>query len=264
MNFKKIIWIFFLAFIVLDIFLVYSYVQQNDYVDSTTNTTSSDTGDSILKSIHNDQITTGKISKAKGAGYYIASANNDELRDKADQLNYVSWSYNSHRLTVNFATMIKLGADREKTLDDLVAKPSQVINGKEYRYAAGLSSKNTVVYTQMIHGQPVYSNAGQIRFTIKNGYVTGYTQGYLSKVQTLREKKETISQQRALMWLYQYNKLPSNSTVVWSALGYTKLLAVNNNTIYIPTWNFYIKNNSSGNYYYRRINAFTGTVMEEE
>lgn len=264
MNFKKIIWIFFLAFIVLDIFLIYSYTQQNDYVDATTNTVNGNEASSILKSIHNDQITTGKISQAKGVGYYIASADDDYLRDKADQLNFVSWAYNNHRLTVTFATMVKLGTNPQKTMKALLNKENQVINGKDYRYAASLSSKNTLVYTQLVHGKPVYSSAGQIRFTVKNGYVTGYTQGYLSKVQTLREKKETISQQRALVWLYQYNKLPSNSTIEWSDLGYTKLLAVNNSTIYIPTWNFYIKNNASGNYYYRRINAFTGTVMEED
>lgn len=138
----------------------------------------------------------------------------------------------------------------------------------KYRWQAlffndNLSTKNTIVYTQELYGKPVYSSEGQIRFTVKDGYVTGYTQTYIHAADILREKKDTISQKRALMWLYQYNKLPQNSTVEWCKLGYTKLLDVNNSVVYIPTWNFCISSKASGTVQYRRINAFTGAVMDE-
>lgn len=71
--------------------------------------------------------------------------------------------------------------------------------------------------------------------------MTGYTQGYMNDIQILREKRDTISQERALIWLYQYNKLPANTQVLWCHLGYTRLLSVNNSIVYIPTWNFCIK-----------------------
>lgn len=61
----------------------------------------------------------------------------------------------------------------------------------------------------------------------------------------------------------QYNKLPANTQVLWCHLGYTRLLSVNNSIVYIPTWNFCIKNSNTGNIQYRRINAFTGSVMDE-
>ena len=62
-----------------------------------------------------------------------------------------------------------------KTIDEFLKDNSIVIFGKEYTYNKDLSTKSVVVYTQMIYGGPVYSSDGQIRFEIKNSYVTGYT-----------------------------------------------------------------------------------------
>lgn len=136
------------------------------------------------------------------------------------------------------------------------------MKGQKYRYNENLSTKNTVVYTQIIHGTPVYMTNGQIRFNIRNGYVTGYSQGVLSDIEVLQERP-IISQERAVIWLYQYNKIINNSSVEWVKLGYTKLLSVNNNIVYIPTWVIAVKSNSTGNTQYRRINAFSGAIMDE-
>lgn len=265
MNFKRIEWIFVIAFIALDIFWLSVYVTQNDTIDQRTSSFSTtSTSGSVLKSIKNDQISYGRLSNKPQAGYYVSSSNSNILREKADQL-YYSWEYANHKLTVNFTDGLKL-VDPDKpqaTIDEFLKDNSIVIFGKEYTYNKDLSTKSVVVYTQMIYGGPVYSSDGQIRFEIKNGYVTGYTQGYMNDIQILREKRDTISQERALIWLYQYNKLPANTQVLWCHLGYTRLLSVNNSIVYIPTWNFCIKNSNTGNIQYRRINAFTGSVMDE-
>lgn len=60
MNFKRIEWIFVIAFIALDIFLLSVYVTQNDTIDQRTSSFSTtSTSGSILKSIKNDQISYG-------------------------------------------------------------------------------------------------------------------------------------------------------------------------------------------------------------
>ncbi len=230
MNFKRIEWIFVIAFIALDIFLLSVYVTQNDTIDQRTSSFSTtSTSGSVLKSIKNDQISYGHLSNKPQAGYYVSSSNSNILREKADQL-YYSWEYANHKLTVNFTAGLKL-VDPDKpqaTIAEFLKDDSVVLFGKEYTYNKDLSTKSVVVYTQMIYGGPVYSSDGQIRFEIKNGYVTGYTQGYMNDIQILREKRDTISQERALIWLYQYNKLPANTQVLWCHLGYTRLLSVNN------------------------------------
>lgn len=263
MNFKRIEWIFLVAFIILDLFLMTTYFHQDSIVESTTTSTQS-TASSLMKSLKNDQISHGALSDRTQSGYYLAAPKDNYLRDKAGQLHYVTWTYANHKLNATFISGIKMNvADPKTSLDTVVRDPAEVPLGRQYSFNAGLSSKNTVVYTQNIYDRPVYSGEGQIRFTVKDGYVTGYTQTYVHNAETLREKKDTISQKRAVMWLYQYNKLPQNSTVEWCRLGYTKLLDVNGSVVYIPTWNFCIRSKTSGSVQYRRINAFTGAVMDE-
>lgn len=266
MNFRRIEWIFFLAFIVLDIFLIFTYFQQNWSVVSIKNSNQG-ANETIMKSIRNDQIEINPIlSNRASEGYYLASPNSDDLKNKADtDLHYVTWTYNDHKLTGNFTTLIKINDsdNPQKTLNSVVDDASLIIHGKDYAYSKELSSKNTIVYTQMVHGKPIYTPEGQLRFTVKGGYVVGYTQRHLAKIHQLREVKKTISQRRAVILLYQYNKIPANSTVKWVKLGYTKLLTANNNTILIPTWNVKIKSDTSGIVQYRRLNAFTGAIMDD-
>ncbi len=221
MNFKRIEWIFFIAFIALDIFLVVSFLRQNSQLISVTNSRE-DATNSIMKSIRSEQISYGNLSDKTSTGFYLASTNEDSLQRQAQTLKNVSWTYVNNRLEVNFVSPIKIDDKKglKQTLKTILDNKTLISNGQDY------------VYT------------------------------YLDNLQILREKKKTISQKRALIWLYQYNKLPYNSSVEWCHLGYSKLLAVNGSTIYIPTWNFSIKNKSSESVVYRRINAFTGAVID--
>ncbi|KRL05829.1 two-component system regulatory protein YycI [Liquorilactobacillus oeni] len=265
MNFKRIELIFFIAFIVLDIFLFASYVQNDDILVSTTSPANEDTTTSIMKSIRDDQISYGDLSNKKNEGFYIASSQKDTLKEKAPVLQGLSWSYYDHKVTVAFENSVKIKDEKQpqETLNAVMKDSSKVIEGRQYTYNKSLSNKSVVVFTQMIKGYPVYTANGQVRFTIRNGYATGYTQGMLENVEFLHEKRPVISQKRAVIWLYQYNKLLSNSSVQWVRLGYTKLLSVNDSLVYIPTWTVAVKSNSTGNVQYRRINGFTGATMDD-
>lgn len=264
MNFRRIEWIFLIAFIALDIFLIGAYYNQSG-VETEKDAGSARTTTSVLRSLKDDQITyPSKLSNKENDGYYIASPDDDYLATKIDQLgkNKAEYSKRDKKLSVNLDKRVKVknNDQPEKTINKIVADESMVAEGDEYHYDPNFSSKNGVVYTQMIYGKRVSSERGMLRFNISKGYVTGYSQTYLSDIEILREKKNTISQRRALVWLYQYNKLPANSTVRWGNLGYTKLLSVNGSTVYIPSWNFSVK--TGGTTVYRRINAFNGAVMD--
>ena len=62
--------------------------------------------------------------------------------------------------------------------------------------------------------------------------------------------------------LYTYSELPNNSKVILLKQVYTKLLTVKGNTIYIPTWLAAIENNTSKTVTLKRVNAFTGTIIQ--
>ncbi|KRN08654.1 two-component system regulatory protein YycI [Liquorilactobacillus mali] len=264
MNFKRIELIFFIAFIALDIFLFMSYSQKDDAVISTTKSTNENSLSSVLRSIKGDQITYGELSNKKGEGFYISSSTRNDLQGNISSLQNQTVSYQNHKIVGSFENPIKIKktSKPQNTLDAIVSDKTKIVEGRKYKYNKSLSTKSTVVYTQLVHGTPVYMTNGQIRFNIRNGYVIGYSQGILDDVDILQEHP-IISQERAVIWLYQYNKLMSNSSVEWVNLGYTRLLSVNNNIVYIPTWVIAVKSNSTGNVQYRRINAFSGAIMDE-
>lgn len=264
MNFRRIEWIFLIAFIALDIFLIGTYYNQNG-VETERSTGNSKTTSSVLRSLKDDQITyPANLSSKENDGYYIASPNSDYLSSKISQLGQskAEYSSNDKKLSVTFNKKVKIknSSQPQETTDKIISNKTLVINGRQYRYDANFSTDSELIYTQMVYGKRVASDQGIVKFTLAKGYITGYSQTYLPDIEILREKKTTISQKRALVWLYQYNKLPANSKVKWSKLGYTKLLSVNGSTVYIPTWNFLIK--TSGTTVYRRINAFNGAVMD--
>lgn len=96
-----------------------------------------------------------------------------------------------------------------------------------------------------------------------NHQIVSYSQTYLQDIKSLREKSETISETRALIWLYQYNEIPNNTKVAWTELGYTKLLSIDNDRVFIPTWIIAIKPQNSTQVQIKRINAFTGGIIKE-
>ncbi|GEB73798.1 two-component system regulatory protein YycI [Levilactobacillus brevis] len=270
MDFRRIEWLFLVAFIVIDIFLFAAFQRDTSgETDTSSNRSSSDT--TILKEMRADNISFKAPSKKSGEGYYISTSNDSSIKSNLTSLSNQTVRYQSDgTITSTFKTPIT-GVDTQhpdKTLDTVVSNSTLILNGTDYTYNAKLSSRNTVVYTQEVADGPIYSRYGEIRFSLTNaGTVTGYTQGYLANVSTLREKTETISERKALIWLYQYNQIPNNTKVVWTKLAYTRYFNLKNSSVYIPTWVVAVKSNSGNNagvLQLKHVNAFTGAILSND
>lgn len=270
MDFRRIEWLFLVAFIVIDIFLFAAFQRDTSgETDTSSNRSSSDT--TILKEMRADNISFKAPSKKSGEGYYISTSNDSSIKSSLTSLSNQTVRYQSDgTITSTFKTPIT-GVDTlhpDKTLDTVVSNSTLILNGTDYTYNAKLSSRNTVVYTQEVADGPIYSRYGEIRFSLTNaGTVTGYTQGYLANVSTLREKTETISERKALIWLYQYNQIPNNTKVVWTKLAYTRYFNLKNSSVYIPTWVVAVKSNSGNNagvLQLKHVNAFTGAILTND
>ena len=270
MDFRRIEWLFLVAFIVIDISLFAAFQRDTSgETDTSSNRSSSDT--TILKEMRADNISFKAPSKKSGEGYYISTSNDSSIKSNLTSLSNQTVRYQSDgTITSTFKTPIT-GVDTQhpdKTLDTVVSNSTLILNGTDYTYNAKLSSRNTVVYTQKVADGPIYSRYGEIRFSLTNaGTVTGYTQGYLANVSTLREKTETISERKALIWLYQYNQIPNNTKVVWTKLAYTRYFNLKNSSVYIPTWVVAVKSNSGNNagvLQLKHVNAFTGAILTND
>ena len=267
MNFKRIQWIFLLAFLVFDLVVGGSLLWGNRFTTATSQLNRQST---VLREMHNDAISYGSLSNRQQTGYYIAgkrSGDSGKLEEATSSLHDQDFRMASGTLTSEFDTPIKVNKQNpSKRINRLLKNKRMVALGSNYRYSKYLSDKNTVVYTQIVEGRPLESTDGQLRFHLNNGReVIGYTQTYLQDAEVLRPRTSTISQQRAVTWLYKHNQLPNNSRIQWAVLGYTKLLSTTTDDkgVYVPTWIVEIKTKNSGTVQQLRVNAFNSTVMKE-
>lgn len=265
MNFRRIQWIFLIVFLIIDIFLLFSYTSSDEFEMMSTQSSSKET--TIVKEMKDDSITVGSLSNNSGTGYYISSDDSNVLQNRTNQLKNVNTSYSDDSLTVTFSKSISINTKNPaKSLNKVVKDSTRVIFGSQYVYNDRLTSdeNGVIVYSQKGPDHNILSNDGQLRFKVVNGQVTGYTQTYLNGVNPLREKETTISEKKAVIWLYQHNEIPNNSQVKWAELGYTKFLTLNDHNVYIPTWVIYIHTKNTDGTQTRRINAFTGTLIKSD
>lgn len=266
MNFRRIQWIFLVAFIALDIFLGYSFISNNEFTISVVQSTKDE---SIISEMKNDGIYAGKLSTTRQSGYYISTSGSGILQDKLSSLKGQLASYNNGVLTSNFNQPVKINVKHpEKTLNKIVADKDKILFGSQYVYDADLSSEyeNDVIYVQKGPGLNVGGTEGQIRFKVNSeNQIISYTQSYLNDIKTLREKDRLVSERKAVLYLYQHDEIPDNSKVKWTKLGYTRLLALDDdNAVYIPTWMVAIQSKNSDSIEIKRINAFTGTLSKTD
>lgn len=267
MNFKRIQWIFILAFLLFDIIVGSSLILETRF---TVANGQQNRQSAVLKEMRNDSISYDNLSNKQQTGYYIAakkSGDDGTLEQEANKLHNQTFRFSSETLTSEFDKPIKLTNDNaQQRIDQLLQNKKMIALGANYRYNKELSDKNTLVYTQMLAGEPLISNDGQIRFRVNSDHeVTGYSQTYLQDVEILRQRANTISQRRAVTWLYKHNQIPNNSNIRWSSLGYAKLLntTTDDKAVYVPTWNVEIKTKNSGAIQHLQVNAFNSTVMKD-
>lgn len=261
MNFRRIEWIFLLAFVVLDIFLGFMFVQTSSKSTQTTG----DTATTIIREMRADNISFKNPDTSEGTGYYIAGSNESGLKQLLSQLTEQTARVQSGGKLVSTlrATTTIDTRNPKADLATFMSQRTNVIHGTEYVYDADLSSNGDYVFVQKVADGEIMTGAGQVHlFVNKNKQLTSYTQTYVNHVKTLREKAVTISEKKALVALYQYNQVASSSRIVWAKLGYSRLLKLKDSSVYVPTWIFAVRGKNSSNVTLHRINAFTGSSMK--
>lgn len=263
MNFKRIQWIFVIAFAIFDIVLA-SYFLIGTHFTAMVKQQSQQ--QLILKEMHNDEISFAELSTKQPMGYYIsANRANSQLTNAAAKLDDQTVRLSNGTLISELNTPIKVSVlNPERHLNDYIKNSRHVLYGSHYVYNKALSSSSTIVYTQMMEGRPVLGSEGQLRFKIgRNHKVYAYTQTYLNNIQVLRPRSVTISQQEAVTWLYKHNYIPNNSKIHCAKLGYTKTLLTKDQAVYVPTWYVEIKTKNSDDVQRLRVNAFNSTLMRD-
>lgn len=276
MDFKKIGWIFFFAFLCLNVFLFSIYKEADGQDDVVYRT---DQKVPIEDRLSSEDISySGKFSKKHPQGYYLSGKPtdmNDALeteRDRLDNPNLLSeqTSTDGQTLTHNVEgeNAITDTSKTAKVLKHFLQQEDQVLFGKEYEYLENISTLHgeypTLVAAQSYEGIPIDDSSSRIEIELSDEddkwVFNNYTQTHMSDLIPLREAFSLYSEEEIINTLYVNNKIPNNSKIKWRHLAYTLTLKVRGQNVYVPAW-FVAIEDEDGQTQIERVNALTNRVI---
>lgn len=276
MDFKRIEWIFFFAFLGLNLFLFNLYreakVEQN--ITYRMNETIP-----IQKRLSSENIKyENEFSEDKLQGYYLSGSQTDfkeallsermrlgQSKILAKQT-FIEGDYLTHTLETPLAfgdeTKIQQAIKQFLTREDLL------LFGKEYEY---LPEASFIAgdYSEIVAGQtykdiPLNDPSSRLMMVLEGGegnwLMTKYVQTHVSNLAPLREAMEIYSERDIINTLYVNNRIPVNSKILWCQLAYKMTLKVRGQSIYVPTW-FVSIETPDGKVRTEIVNGFTNRIM---
>ena len=265
MDFKRIEWIFLIVFIGINIFLGIELWQTPTLLSAGSTPTPTQTD--IKSETSADQITIPKVNDKQEDGYYLAAKTDNSWIKKATQQvkGQVENNSSENLIYVHLDKPITLSKNKKEALRQVMRfkdDSQNVYQGKNYAYLSELSEGDDYIFNQKNKYGEFFAATARLHIIVKDNQIVSYSQSYVDDLNPVRERQNTISSKAAVDSLYTYNELPNNSKVILLKQVYTKLLTVKGNTIYIPTWLAAIENNTSKTVTLKRVNAFTGTIIQ--
>lgn len=263
MDFKRIERILIIAFLLLNIYLVYIlWDQRQDVVNTNENQSLN-----LIQEIENNNISLPIFSLEKESLGYLQANKDTNIQEHFSELNNlmeeISSDGSTYTATLSEPLQLSSGgedltpADLAK-IDRLVSSEEQIAFGEEYEYLTYQRNLNQVVYTQRVGDIPILDGTASIRFAIdSNQKIVQFEQTYAGTLEVSEDaSRETITDKRAVEILYQNNRIPSGARVERPVLAYHRTLDLEEMSMYIPAW--YVEINDTN---LERINAFDGSII---
>lgn len=282
MDFKRIEWIFFVAFLCLNMFLFGIY---QEGLKEESNVSFSDQTDSIEKRLNKDGISyKGTLSAEKKEGYYLSGEQTNfyeaiqherETRDRNFLKNGVELIDNSMNVypQMNYTQTNYFIDDKnvKKSVETFLNDKDSVLFGNQYYYLPNFSSLDgefpEVMVSQKYKNIPFKDDTAQISLKLEkaddNGgihQIAKYTQTHIQGIEELRDKMDLFSERDAIETLYINNKIPSNAKLAFRELAYTRIYKIREKNVYVPVWFVGIKA-SGANLQIEQVNAMSNTII---
>lgn len=266
MDHKRIEWLFFVVFFLIDIYLGIEILR------SPVNLSNADTTTRSVAIIRNEMKSDNidlpdKISDAPDSGYYLATKNRDYLSGKVSSLTNVNARYSKSDNVLygeprQAVLLSKKSKEALQQIKDFKNDPKNVPYGKEFKYEPDMSSEDNYVFVQNSDYGEIYANSAQLNISVKNNQIINFTERYMGQASPVRELQSTISAWRAVRAMYTDRELTNNSRVTQVKLGYSKLTEVRGSTILLPTWLVWVENKTTKNITMKRVNAYTAQMLQ--
>ena len=274
MDYRKIEWIFLIAFLGLNMFLFSIYNESQNEENSISRYNQTDT---IEKRLANDNISvSGKLSNKKNEGYYLSGEQTDmykaleNAREKRgdEQLLNTGVSISENTLTSILKNNSYISEEKiEDSLTEFLQKKDRVLFGEEYTYLSRFSTTDDdyhqLIAVQTFEGIPFYDETARIDVSLeKTGdllKISKYTQTHISDIEMLREKMDLYTERDIINTLYTNNRIPSGSKIKWSQLAYSRILKVREKNVYVPVW-FVAIETAEKTVQLESVNAISNTI----
>ncbi|KAF1302425.1 two-component system regulatory protein YycI [Enterococcus saccharolyticus] len=276
MDFKRIEWIFFLAFLGVNIFLFSIYREARSEQDVVYR---SNQKIPIEQRLASDNIKTeGNFSKEHVEGYYLSGEPTnmqtalEQERKRLNNPNLLNQQtmVDETTLTHSVDDQVYISDDHkvEAVLQTFFMQENKLLFGKEYMYVPEWSKLDDdypeIRAAQSYEGIPIDDSSSRLVLSLERQAelleVVQYTQTHISNLMPLREASNLYSEEDAINTLYINNKIPSNSTIKWQRLAYTLNLRVRGKNVYVPAW-FVAIEGPDETVQIERVNALTNRIV---
>ncbi|PLT36019.1 two-component system regulatory protein YycI [Bacillus sp. V5-8f] len=256
MDWSKTKTIFIMVFLVLDIFLLYQFLEkkktnQMDYLTVTSTEEQMKQEQITIPDVQNEPVKES-ILMAKRKEF-----SKEDIKDDKNQ----EWFFdNKTRLiaTLKKTTIVGKDFDPNQLAEFL---KENIYEGQSYKFWEFDRSNNTIIYYQSYGNKTFYNNTNAklvLRLNEKREIVS-YEQTYLENIKPMNKKEEILPVNKAIVALYSKGALPENTEITNEdvELGYYSLLKSSSSSYLLtPTWRISVNGKDMF------VKAFDGEVIE--
>lgn len=267
MDFKKIENIFLMTFMLLNIYLLISFLNRSDLQHAST----APDQINLMREMEQIGIDLPNLTEEVREVYYVQADRNNLLEENSDQLENQAGSIaqDGSLYTSILSDPIEIEGNPDDgftaadydVLDEFITSGA-VLFGSEYTFLRYDKSENRFVYAQIVEGIPVADGTSEISlFYGSDGKIISYQQSYAGPMTTQGSPMEIITDRQAVEVLFQNNAISSNTTVRQPILSYQRTLHLEDLSMYGPIW--YIPVIDAGGERVLRVDAIERTIITE-
>ncbi|PLS15762.1 hypothetical protein CVD28_20895 [Bacillus sp. M6-12] len=253
MEWSKTKSIFIIVFLVLNIFLLFQYMEKRssnkyEYIPVTT----------LEEDLKENEITYGKLPDGIKEEKYVTA------KSKAFTKGDVQKMKGQGATIAGETTLISILEKPYKVEKDFKSEQlnkfisDTVLFGDEYKYWSFDEEQNTIIYYQEFQDKMFYNNPnGELRFHLnENGEIDSYEQTYLEDIETFNDPEEILPPLQAIEILFTNDDLGAKSEITNVELGYYTYVQTASHVL-APTWRIVVDGKKN-----LFVNAFEGQIIE--
>lgn len=254
MDWSKTKSIFIMVFFVLDIFLLYQFLEKKDHYQFEYITEAT-----IEDRLQEDDITYDALPKQSKEQFLTAQSKifkNEDIVDLREQKVKV---VDETKLIGSFDKPISISKNFQSSELEKLVK-DYMLFGSDYHYWDYDKKDGEIVFYQTWDKKMFYNNSkGKITlFVNEESKVVSYEQTYLENIEKFNKEKDLVTPIKALEALYMNGDIEPNSKITKVDLGYYNSLQTTSAThLLVPVWRVVVNDDLD-----LFVNAFDGGVIE--